>query len=181
MRKITKIGLMASSLTVLTILGGAGVVQALDDPLSPDFVQEDGSFYSVDQIDAVWASVTEDYPDALPANVSFPADAPSFFHPEDAERPIFQTGLPGLIAARYWRCAWLDVSLDGAELGQKTAATAAQVALNGYKELPAVKDLVDVDGYNEQINEYATTLGVTPAVAEFDLECGIYTEAGNVR
>lgn len=168
-------------LAIAAILGGAGVVQALDNPLAPDIVRADGSFYSSNQIDEVWRSITESYPAALPAQVKFPVDAPSFFHPAEEGKPVFQTGLPELIAARYWRCAWLDVALDGADRGNRSSEAAAHAALGAYAGLPAVRDLVDVKTYELQISEYAKLRAAKVNEAEFTLECGIYMEAGNVR
>ena len=68
------------------------------------------AFYTVEQVDTVWAAVVANYPLALPDGYAFPEKAPGIFHPTDVDNPLFQAGLPDMIAAQYWRCSWLDGS-----------------------------------------------------------------------
>lgn len=132
------------------------------------------SFYTDAQIDSAWAAVVKDYPQPLPYGVTFPTKAPAFFHPADAKNNLWESGLPALLAARYWRCAWLDADLKGAPTSSKLESTSN---LNSaYQSLPDVSSHVDVSAYQKSIDDYAASIGVDAKRAEFSIDCQIYTE-----
>jgi len=144
-------------------------------------VEQDGAlFYTDSQIDAAWQQATSDIAQALPAGASFPKTAPSFFHPNDGKNHLFESGLPAEIAARYWRCAWLNVSINQKANPSPDAAIvdAATNELTKYGSLPGVAQTVDVAQYESQMAAYAKSKGLDPQVAEFQLDCGVYSGEG---
>lgn len=104
--------------------------------VSPAVKNGDSGFYSSEQIDKVWSAVVANYPAALPEGYSLPAQTPEFFHPTDVESPAFQAGLPDIVAAQLWRCAWLDASIAGEISADELAS-----ALNEYWLLPSTAAL----------------------------------------
>ncbi|WP_166806376.1 hypothetical protein [Cryobacterium serini] len=174
MRKITKT-LLGGSAVLATLLAGVGMAQASGD--TPTSIERNGStFYAEDQIDSVWQQVVQDYPEKLPAGIDFPALAPAFFHPVEEGDHLFEEGLTELIAARYWRCAWLDDSIQSSDQRSIAGQANASAALEKYSTLPEVSAAVDVPTYLEQIGTHAAASGEDIAAAEFRLDCGIYVE-----
>lgn len=119
-------------------------------------------------MDAVWAKTTADWPAKLPSGVKFSDDAPLFFHPADGKANLFHEALPNLIAARYWRCAWIDEALRG--------NPAAWVELEQYESLPDVGTFVDQTAYDADFAAFAERSGSDPLSAEFAVDCGVFTD-----
>ncbi len=186
MRKRT--GIVATGVGVvtigLTVLGGslanaAVTPQTTEDSstsTTPNVHAESGDYYTEKQIDAVWAKLVSEYPEPLPAGVSFPEDAPGFFHPLEEGPHVFEPGLPELIAARYWRCAWLDASIDANMRRSASESRVASEALSEYSALPDVSDFVDVKSYAFQMAEAAADAGKDASQFEYDLECGFFED-----
>lgn len=172
---------LIAQVSAVVLVGGGAVVTAsvasasTDEGRTDPAVNAHGSeFYTESQIDAVWESITQSYPEALPAGVSFPAKAPLFFHPED-EDAIFEIGLPEGIAALYWRCAWIDTSLASPR------SEKAKQAVAEYKDLPYVAETVDLKRQQADINAFAAEQGMDPLEAEFSLNCDIYDQEKSAK
>ena len=153
--------------------------------VTPAIQNAHGSFYTEAQIDEVWKAVTTHYPQPLPAGITFPASAPSFFH-SNGTSARFQTGLPDEIAAQYWKCAWLDQSIDaaqqitakgtGPEASLKALSSATQ-KLGEYVTLPSIASLGHVETQKAAVAKYAKSQGISSlSVAEFQMECGGFSK-----
>lgn len=162
------------TITGVAVSAAAGQETARTDSnlVKPAVQQGEDQFYTGDQIDEVWSAVVKNYPQPLPAGLKFPEAAPEFFHPEDGKDHLFQSGLPDLVAARYWRCAWLSESVEQVALGNSDLITKADSTIALYETLPSVASLVDVDTYEKQIQEIAETMGADAKQAELDVDCG---------
>lgn len=155
---------------------GAPAARPAAQLIEPAVTSGDDHFYTDEQIDGVWRAVVANFAAPLPSGYSFPKDAPEFFHPKDDEAHIFQSGLPDLIAARYWRCYWLDASVEAKGAGDAKALSSATEALSAYQELPSVSRLIDVEKYEGQMAEIAAAMGTDVASAELEVECGGITK-----
>lgn len=151
----------------VVLVSASASADANADATYPLVQDESGAFYREIQIDAVWAKTVSGWPEELPKGTNFSETAPKFFHPGDGEDHLFHEALPSLIAARYWRCAWIDEALQG--------SVTANAQLEKYAELPGVREFVDVKSYEADFATYARTLGQTPLAAEFDVECELYS------
>lgn len=138
--------------------------------LAPTF-QAGHAFYTDAQIDAVWQNVTKHFPAALPEGIDFAEQAPAFFHPNDKRAHLFESDLPSLLAARVWRCAWLETSISSLKTEDVVSQASARTALEGYRDLPAVSRHVNVEEYQLSIDALAKSLGTTTQQAEYGLEC----------
>lgn len=169
--QISAVALAGSAAIVTASVASASTIEGNTEPS----VQAHGSaFYSEGQIDAVWESITESYPEALPAGISFPAETPEFFHPSD-EEAIFEEGLPEGMAALYWRCAWIDASLSSPG-SQKAAQAVAK-----YKDLPFVAETVDLKRQQADFNAFASEKGLDPLEAEFSINCDLYNQEKSAK
>lgn len=162
---VSAIAAMAAGGVVLVSASASADANA--DATHPLVQDEDGAFYREIQIDAVWAMTVSGWPEELPKGAVFPETAPAFFHPGDGQDHLFHEALPSLIAARYWRCAWIDEALQG--------SATANAQLEKYPGLPGVQEFVDVETYKVDFATYARTVGQSPLAAEFDVECGLYS------
>lgn len=135
--------------------------------VSPQWSDKGTQFFSEEQIDDVWLAVTKNYPEPMPDAEPFSRTAPEFFHPDDGTVSRFESGLVDLIAARYWRCAWLGVAIGESSESKKVALE----ALDSYAVLPSVAKYVNVDEYESQMREIAETLKTDPLSAEYRVEC----------
>jgi hypothetical protein len=107
--------------------------------------------------------------------VEFPTAAPAFFHPTDGKKYLFQEELPNLIAARYWRCAWINEALTASSGDARAAKAMAQGQLRKYQQLPGVERKVNVEEYETQFAALAKSRGQQPLETEFEIECGLFT------
>lgn len=185
-KRAVKIAAAISAGLVVASIGAVGLGQSQaqanqGNSLKPLVHAQGTAFYKESQIDEVWRKVTSSYPEALPGTVKFPRNAPAFFHPGGAATQVFEVGLPETIAARYWRCAWIDDALDASESGGSSRALIARQAIKKYSRLPGVSTVVDVSSYEQQIASYAKSKGKETLTTEFELECGLYTAEGNQR
>ena len=173
-RFIVPLGVLAI-VAVCTIIGlGATNAPPSDDSagIEPTTQAEGVGWYSTAQIDAKWAEVTADYEEELPSGTSFPVTAPEFFHPQDGQDHLWEEGLTETIAARYWRCAWIDEALEQEEAGRDAAANEALDAIDSYAGLPGVAGVVDVDVYDSTMRDAAEREGTDAHQEEFTLDCG---------
>jgi hypothetical protein len=130
-------------------------------------------FYTDSQVDAAWAQAVRTFPNALPAGQAFPTTAPGFFHPEDGKAHSYHIDLPAQFVARYWRCAWLKLSLDPARAddGPGVGEIDSQLSAEQWEKIPEVARNMDVRGYIRDMETYAETVGKTEAAVEFASEC----------
>ncbi|GAB3616684.1 hypothetical protein GCM10027416_12410 [Okibacterium endophyticum] len=171
--------------TVLSgvVIGLAGLSAAHavgQDELAPRQVGEH-QFYSEDQIDAVWTSIVEAYPEPLPEGVEFPKVAPSFLHPDDETPSNFEVGLAEQVAAKYWRCAWLDSTINAGAAKQISAQSEAERALSKYYDLPEVAENFDEKRYEATVEGWAEQLKTDPISAEYEVECSDYSESSETK
>lgn len=174
-------GLAGGAAIALCIGVGVGAAAADQQPAGPATdsslvkpVQnvQGRQYFSEAQIDGVWRAVTHHFPAPLPADVTFPSKAPDFFHP-NTPHPMFEAGLPDMIAAQYWRCAWLekassDTSADPAAVQLDTQQ------LNRFAELPSVSKNLDLAAYDQLTAQYAKEKGVSAFDAEIALQCSSF-------
>lgn len=185
MKTSIKVLVAASSFVIVASVSALGAVGAsasnrtTEDggTVVPAVVSDGHSFYTDDQVDDVWRAVTRQFPDALPPGIRFPTTAPAFFHPEDGLDHYFETGLPDQMAARFWRCAWLDSSINDAKAGKTAAISAASKHLKKYSSMPGMYHQEGVESYDKAMSDYAATIKLDPASAEFSTECGDYVTA----
>lgn len=164
--QVSAVVLVGSAAIVTASVASASTNEGRTDPAVKAYGSQ---FYTESQIDAVWANITQSYPEALPAGVRFPEETPGFFHPED-EDAIFEEGLPEGIAALFWRCAWIDASLSS------PGSQKAKQAVGKYKDLPFVAETVDLNRQQADINAFAGEMGMDPLEAEFSINCDIYDQ-----
>lgn len=186
--KARRRGLAVAATVAVSMTIGFGAVSAAQaassaDNLSPNVTSSSGSFYTDDQIDNVWRSITASYPKPLPAGVTFPSSAPAFFHPNDGKTHLFQKDLPEEIAARYWRCEWIGNVLSirhsrAANPGASSdaAESAAVTRIGQYAGLPSIAKHLNVPAYEKGMSDYAKSVGLDPLTAEYNVECGGVTE-----
>ncbi|NEM90891.1 hypothetical protein [Galbitalea soli] len=140
--------------------------------VTPAIKNDSGEFFTEAQIDTVWRAVTAHYPEPLPEGVSFPAVAPSFFHPNDGRNTLFQAGLPDEIAASFWDCAWLKVSIEAANAGKGDIAKSATAELDNYESLPSISS-EHASEFRAAIAKYAAESHIQDLQeAQRQFECG---------
>lgn len=165
-------------LVVVGAVAGVGVANAAppvnrtdSQMVSPATAAGGTTYYSDEQVDQVWKAVTDNYPEPLPAGVTFPSKAPAFFHPDTPAPHFFEAGLPDMIAAQYWRCAWLGASAADTRTGASSARQAATVELNKFTSLPSVKTHLDFAAYQSMVSNYSKSSGLNSIDAEIKLQC----------
>jgi hypothetical protein len=161
-------------------LGGSGVSAAMaaeQDPMPEPLIQQgDTSFYSQDQIPAVWAAATDAVPTSLPAGFAYPTEAPALLRGDGTDQSVYEQGLPEQIAARYWRCAWLDDALS-ATTARMAKLQATRDTISQWDSFAAVKNFDGLSGYDGKIQALADSLGQSAFETEFSVDCGsdVYT------
>lgn len=168
MKKRLLAGALALAGTTSVVLIAVGSAQAAEPSLEPEVKAYDSEFYTQEQMGDVWLSVTKSWPSPLPTGYAFSSELPVDFVPEVPANDIYQIGLPEIVAARQWRCAWIDVALNS---GDPAASKEAESQLLGYEKLPYVAENVEVAKYETQMAEYAKTVEMTPLQAEFEIDC----------
>lgn len=173
-RFIVPLGALAVAAAVTAVGLGATDAPPADvgSTIEPATQAEGVGWYSTAQIDAKWVEVTSDYDEALPTGTAFPTTAPEFFHPQDGQDHLWEEGLTETIAARYWRCAWIDEALRQEDAGKDAEAGAALDALDSYAGLPGVEGVLDVDVYESTMRDAADREGKDAHEEEFALDCG---------
>ncbi|MET4583748.1 hypothetical protein ABIE21_003279 [Conyzicola nivalis] len=165
-------GLGVVATTALAVFAGSFASAAV-----PSAEEAAAGFLTEEEVDGAWRDITANYPEALPAGIEFPSSAPAFFQRPAGEKWMFETELIGEIAARYWRCAWLDQDIAAVSgRSSESVDLTDELATSTWQDLPDVQ--LDVYEYSEGISDYAAAEGLDESVAEFDLDCGIYTEEG---
>lgn len=173
------------SKTILTIgaavlatgLFGAAAVAAAQpastNGVEPAIRHSGTAFYTQDQIQDAWRAATASFDEPLPDGVAFPSTMPPIV--TDDPDNTYEVGFPESIAARYWRCAWVDTALRPARAGDTGRAAAA---IKEWDQLPAIRNNPDFDGYDQSMDELAKQMNVSPLQAEFEVDCGpaIYTK-----
>jgi len=133
------------------------------------------TFIIQEDIDDAWVKEIKTFPYDLPPGKLFPSTAPAFFHTESNEETSYASDLIGQIAARYWRCAWLEQSLDVGEddSGSHSRKTEIeqQLASERWESIPEVKRNMDVDAYLPDMKDYADKVGQSRELVEFQSEC----------
>jgi hypothetical protein len=159
---------MANAATLPTPPPGATDAQLV----TPARANDQGSFFSASQIPDVWAKVTKNFPDALPAGVSFPKAPPAYFTPTTSEPTFYEQGSVDNYAVLYWRCAWLGASQ--AASSQRDTASAKRDAdhLAEFASMPSVARDFNLSDYNAMITNTMKSSGLTSVQAELQLECG---------
>lgn len=184
--KLRHIGVSVGTVLAV-VIGGAALSQSAQatSPTEPEVDAQlvtpeveigTNDFFTLDQIEGVWDAVTGSYPAVLPSGYSFPVDAPDVFYPEDDPNPLFQTGLPDMVAAQYWRCSWLDAYLNVP--GSSVVEADLEQSLELYWSLPSV-EAYDLTGYTpELLDEIGAELGYpTRHHTLFAFDCEGYTHA----
>lgn len=183
--------LIGSAVLATSLVAGAFIGYALPATAStsdseatapPATVVEGGeTFVTSTGVDASWSAITSSITQHLPAGVSWPSDAPAFFDPStDGTKDLYEPGLFATIAARFWRCAWLDSDLDGQRSGNEDTQRAAEAALADFASVSGSSS-VATDKYLQLIKAGAEENGVSPQQFEFSIDCGIYTKEGFAR
>lgn len=170
MRRSTILTGFGVAVAAASVFSGAGLAIAGSGGIAPSADPEAAGWYTEAQIEDKWDAIVVNYPEALPAGVTFPADAPPFFHPE--EETVFEEGLAETIAGRFWRCAWLDDSLTKAADGASRQAERSADVLDNFEDTPDAGVAYDVEVYEKAVQEVAENTGVSPEQAEFDMDCG---------
>lgn len=164
-----------AAIAAIAAIAGSGSAQA-ETGIEPAIINAEGRFFTQEQIQDKWAEVTTEFPDPLPDGISFPTETPAIFTPVDDSQTIYQDGLPSLIAARYWRCAWLDSELKAVASGDTRKSARAHSRIANYATLPFVSAKVDLAGYETWIAEASVAEGMTPAAFEYSIECALYAD-----
>lgn len=185
MRKKTIIGSVLGAAAAAAVIAGIAIPATANadgnttGAITPAVSSDGHSFYTDEQIDAAWQQATADFPDALPAGVTFPRTAPAFFHPGDGKKHRFETGLPDEIAAKYWRCAWLGQATTSTKMRTlsttRTKAIASNLTAAKWEALPEVAENQDVPKYLAAMQAYADRHNMDARTAEFQLDCSVYT------
>ena len=130
-------------------------------------------FFTDSQVDTAWTQAVSAFPNPLPPGQAFPATAPSFFHPDDGKVHSYHVDLPAQFVARYWRCAWLKISLHPPESDAGTGVGEADLQLRAeqWEKIPQVARNMDVRAYIQDMETYAETVGKSEAAVEFESEC----------
>lgn len=151
----------------------AAATPASTNSVEPAIRHSGTAFYTQEQIQDAWRAATGSFDEPLPYGVAFPSTMPPIV--TDAPDNTYEVGFPESIAARYWRCAWVDTALRPARTGDSGRATAA---IEKWDQLPAIRNNHDLDGYEKSMDELAEQMNVSPLQAEFDVDCGpaIYTK-----
>ncbi|OII14438.1 hypothetical protein BIU96_10940 [Curtobacterium sp. MCBA15_008] len=134
------------------------------------------SFYSQDQIPAVWAAATQAVPDPLPAGFDYPTEPPALLRGDTTAENVYEKGFPEHIAARYWRCAWLDHALS-ATTSRASKMQAARDAIARWDSFSAVTNFDGLSDYDSKMHALAEEVGKSPFETEFSVDCGsdLYT------
>jgi hypothetical protein len=149
--------------------------------VSPAKTANGTTYYTDSQIDEVWAAVTAHYPQPLPDGVTFPTAAPAFFHPTTEGPHYFEVGLPDMIAAQYWRCAWLEDSVRPSTRASSAATAADSATLDKFGNLPSVKSHLNLSAYESMIAGYAKASGKDARDAEISLQCSGFDIQGGAK
>ncbi len=178
LKKLVLFGVVITS--GVGICTGAAVAYADGAVPAPDEVTSSGEFFYEDTIDAAWAAEVRAFPNELPHGVEFPKTAPAFFHPNDGKEYSFETNLPAQIVARFWRCSLLyeDIKATWSRSASPSqeAVITEQLKSETWENVPEVDEVMDVDAYLEDVEDIAADAGVEPALAEYEIDCGVYEE-----
>lgn len=169
---------LAGALALALVGSGVSAAIAADrDPMpTPAINEADSSFYSQEQIPTVWAAATAVVPAPLPAGFAYPTEAPGLLRGDGTDNNLYEQGLPEHIAARYWRCAWLDDALS-AITARATKMQATRDALSKWDSFPAVRNFDGMADYDDKMQALADSVGKSPFDTEFNVDCGsdVYT------
>ncbi len=137
---------------------------------------------SVGEAPAAWRRATAAIDQPLPAGVQFPAEPPAFFDPQLPDTPAaFVPALPKQIAARWWRCAWIDSARQEAPERRSAATERAESMVDRWFEMDGVKGDPNFSDYDARMRTAAEAAGESRLDVEFELDCGqlVYEEEGH--
>ncbi|WIB65519.1 hypothetical protein [Curtobacterium sp. MCBD17_040] len=180
MKKKTLAGLAIGAAAVMALTAGAiGSANASVIPanatdaqlLAPSIHSQGSGFYSQAQVPSVWAAVTGHFPAALPTGYQFPTATPAEMQANGKGPRVYQEGLPDVLAAQYWRCAWLDYSLQPNLTAIQADNANTHLKMSTYMALPSVSGHVPESDLEAAIASTASEDNVSAHQAEFTMMC----------
>ena len=156
------------------ILGGAAGAYAgtVDEPSTDTFLDAEG-------VVAEYAATTTQFPLELPPGVSFPTEIPyEFGGPNDR----YEEGIGESAAYFYWRCSWMEASLQAARSADSNATGAAFDVLKKWETTDFYKEhIVEPQGtWVEDVVAPAELSGdLNPMAADYEVGC--FSAEGNAQ
>ena len=182
--KKTNILAVATGLLIagLAVVASVATANANERAVPKGAVENGGSlWYTVDAIEGEWPGLIDELSGDLPGSVEFPDRPFQFFYQEPLPGEggnglvYFEEGIADQLVARYWRCAWLDESLDGPRSASARSEAAAHLANTAPIE---EANGVDFASYEAAIAREASASGMSATQFEFDIECGFFVSEG---
>lgn len=158
----------------IVVAGAAAATSGSEFEVRPAVSNGHNNFYTEGQIADAWEAVTLNFPEPLPEGITFPAETPEIFQPIAGTERQWEAGMVYSVAARFWRCSWLNAELRSHAKGDFAAAAVAAETSARYGSLPYVDEAYSeggAAGYLADITAAAEETGVSPAAFEYDLEC----------
>ena len=178
MRKSTMVAIAAGVVVVTAV--GFSAARAQDSQVEHEAAP--AALLTPKDLPAAWHAATGAIDDPLPAGRTFPSDPPPFFDTDEAgSAQAFAPVLPKQIAARWWRCAWIESALDASPSEAAAAKDQAESMVGRWYDLPGMKDQGVFSNYDSDMRAAAAAAGESEFQVEFDLDCGqlVFEEKGN--
>jgi hypothetical protein len=128
------------------------------------------------EVMAEYQKAAAEFPEALPAGVSFPNALPPVYLKNNY---VAEAGVGEGVAAFYWLCAWQDAFLAAQTSGDQAAADEAFERMSAdWESLPYYEKHVEDPGktWHKNVIEPATLGDITPLKRDFNRGCSFYQE-----
>jgi hypothetical protein len=133
---------LSGSLMLMSCSASAGASETTP-PATPSTAVEQPQPLTMQakEVMAEYQKAASEFPEALPAGVSFPNALPPALLKNNY---VAEAGVGEGVAAHYWLCAWLDVFLDAESLGDQAAAVEASERMTtDWESLPYYEQHVE--------------------------------------
>lgn len=178
MQKSTK---LMMALGVLLIVGvGFSAVRSQDRSAAEDGASAPPTLIAQRDIAGAWSTATAAIEAPLPDGVRFQEEPPPFFDDEaSGPEPVYTPTIPAQIAARWWRCAWIDASLHPAPGKTPVTGEDLRSVVDAWNDMPGMRGNEAFADYDARMASAADEAGTTPFALEYELDCGrlVYTPA----
>ena len=178
MQKSTKLMIALGALLVVAV--GFSAARSQERSAAEAAPSAQPSLITQHDIAAAWTAATETIRQPLPNGVEFQTDPPPFFDDEaSGPEPVYTPTIPAQIAARWWRCAWIDASLHPGSSRTPVTPEEARSVVDEWYDMPGMRGNEAFVDYDARMASAAREAGESPFALEYELDCGrlVYTPA----
>lgn len=175
-QKSTKLMFALGALLVVAV--GFSAVRSQERSAAEAAPSAQPSIITQHDVTGAWTAATAAIRQPLPNGMEFQTDPPPFFDDEaSGPEPVYSPMLPAQIAARWWRCAWIDASLHPGSSRATVAPEEARSVVDEWNDMPGMRGNEAFVDYDARMASAAREAGKTPFALEYELDCGklVYT------